>query len=181
MKLISVRTICWSATILVAIAVLYLLVLGSIERLNFSNKLQTPAAVPIVRNKIPVDEKPQSVERSGEGRESVEPANSVTRTFFKPSDAQPSEAVRLEVKAVEKNNELAISGNLLDGSTCGRLQVELQLKSTDGREVFHTLILGATGRTGERPIRSMRRLPPTAGDLPVTWNARVRSVRCLDP
>lgn len=105
----------------------------------------------------------------------------ITRTFYKPTYSDSAEAIRLEISAVEKSSELLIVGRLFDGSACNRLQIDLELKGDDGRKIFHTLILARTGKAGEMPIQSKRRLPPSAVHSPTVWKAHVADLRCLDP
>ena len=87
----------------------------------------------------------------------------------------------MEITPVEKNNELMLSGKLFDGSDCVRLQIDLELRSDNGRKIFHTIILGDVDAAGERMIRSKRRLPSSTDALPVAWTAHIASLRCLDP
>jgi hypothetical protein len=179
MKPIAVKTI-WIAAALIALAAAYLLVSGSFERLIFSSGPQKPAAAPIANNKNPVAGRLEVSGGSGKA-ESVNPATGVTRAFFKPTHSSPSETLRLKIAVDEQNGELLLNGSLLVGSACSRLQIELQLEADDGRKLFHTLVLGNSGRTGERPLRSKRRLPPATTGLPATWRAHVASLHCLDP
>jgi len=181
MKPISVKTIFWTAVTLIALASAYLLVSGTIERLIRSDDPDRSAPAPVVRNRIPAAHKPRPADNSGAKIGSVDPSAGVTRAFFKPLRSESADTVRLEITAVEKNNELVISGKLLDGSACNRLQIELELQADNGRKIFHALILGNVDAAGERPIRSKRRLPPSSDKLPLAWRAHVAAIRCLDP
>ena len=183
MKVTSVTTILISVAVLVTITVVFLLFSGRFERLNLPSAPVDSSMAPVVRNKIPP---PGSAPGSGGGLENTgltDPFAGVTRTFIKPShsDSEPAQAVRLEITAIEQNNELIIAGKLIDGSACKRLRLDLELDTDDGRKIFHTLILGGTSRTGEREIRSKRRLSPSSARSPLTWRAHVAALQCLDP
>jgi hypothetical protein len=180
MQPIAVKTICTAAA-LMALAAAYLLISGNFERLILLTGPQKPAAAPIASNKKSAVGSLEVSEGSGEEAEFADPAAGVTRAFYKSAQSAPTEAVRLKIAVVEQNGELLINGSLFDGSACPRLHIELELEADDGRKLFHTLVLGDTGQTDERPLRSKRRLPPAAPELPAIWRAHVDSLRCLDP
>jgi hypothetical protein len=181
MKAISVKNILVSVVVLVAIAGVFLFASGRIERLIPFSVSDDSSTVPVVRYKIPPPDSAPVSGGSGNNTGSADPLAGITRTFIKPSHSEPAEAVRLEISAVEQNNELIIAGKLFDGSDCNRLQIDLELNVDDGRRIFHTLILGSTNQTGERAIRSKRRLSPSSARSPITWRAHVTALRCLDP
>ena len=180
MKPTTGKTIAWTTVALVALAAAGLLASGRLAGLAGFTASGTSAA-PVVRNKIPDADEPPATDTSEREAGSAEPSAAVTRTFFKPLHTTPAQAVRMEITAVEKNHELLISGKLFDGSNCKRLQIDLELQAEDGRKIFHTLILGDIAAAGQRPIRSKRRLSPSSDGPPVTWRARVSSLRCLQP
>ena len=183
MKATSVTTILISVAVLVAIALVFLFVSGRFERLMRSSAPDGSSTVPVVRNKIPPPNSAPVTGSSGRRTAPADPFTGVTRSFIKPShsDSEPAHAVRLEISAVEQNNELIITGKLIDDSACNRLQVDLELDVDDGRKVFHTLILGGTNQNEERTIRSKRRLSPSSARSPLIWRAHVAALRCLDP
>ena len=181
MKPIAKKYIFLAAAALLILAAATLVISGSIDRLIRVAGFDQPVIVPHARNTAPVAGKPQVSDSNDKSSGANQPAPGVTRAFFKPPGSKSAEAVRLEIKAVERNNELMISGSLRDGSACRRLQIDIELKADDGRKLFHTLMLGDSGRTEAQPIRSKRRLPPSAKNLPAIWSAHVAAIRCLDP
>ena len=175
------KHIFWVAAVLLALTLAALAISGSIEPLIRLVGFGQPAVAPIVRQRIPGADEPQPLDSNDQSTDSVPSQNAVTRVFFKSSGTSSSEAVRLEIKAVEQKSELVISGALRDGSACRRMQIDLKLKANDGREFFHSLMLGDTGQSGAQPIRSRRRLPSATNSQPAVWHAHVAALRCLDP
>lgn len=177
MKPISAKHIIRLAAVLLVLAAAYLLVFGS-NRLSLrSADRNKPAVASLVHKLFVAVGQPKATVK---GEEKVESVAGVTRVYIKPVNAKPEEVVHLEIAAVEKNDVLEISGSLLDGTACGRLQIDLDLKSDHGRLLSHTLILANAGRKAERSIRSRRRLQPAAKQIPVNWIVHVAAIRCLD-
>ena len=183
MKASSVTYTLTAVGVLVVMAVGFLLFSGRMERLNQPSAPVDSSMAPVVRNKIPLPESTSVSGGRGKNTGPTDPFAGITRTFIKPShsDAKPTQVIRLEISAVEQNNELTIAGKLIDGFACNRVQLDLELDVDDGRKIFHSMILGGTKQTGEREFRSKRRLSPSSARSPLTWRAHVAALRCLDP
>ncbi|KPJ78179.1 MAG: hypothetical protein AMJ54_04995 [Deltaproteobacteria bacterium SG8_13] len=175
------KTVLWLTAVLLALAVAFLLASGRIGHGVRPTVSEEPKSPPSIRHKIPDADRPTETGDGGKKTGPADPIGGVTRTYVKPSYSEPTEAVRLEVSAIEQDGELLIVGKLFDGSSCYRMQIDLELQADDGRIVFHTLMLSPTGQNQERPIRSKRRLPPSSTKAPVSWRAHVAALRCLDP
>ena len=170
----------WTIASLLVIAAIYFLFFGQFPPSSGTVDSGEPTVDPIVR-KVHSDTGRQQIPDSGDQQGRRQSSKGVTRTFFKPSDSQSAQTVDLEITAHEQIGALQISGNLRDGLECSRLQIELELQSDDGRKVFHTLVLGKTGGSDGRTIRSKRRLMPAQDESPASWSAHVAAIRCLDP
>ena len=181
MKTIPMKYKMLAAALLLTLSVAYLMTTGRFEHFLLSNDADKPANISSVRNKIFAADPPRSPGGSDAKIDSGGPAAMVTRAFFKPMQSELADAVGLEITAVEQSGELVISGLLRDGSACNRLQIDFELEADDGRNLYHTLIIGSTGQTGEQPVRSKRRLPPPVSGSPAAWRTHVASIRCLDP